>query len=172
MIWRVSVLALLVLSSCTRPKTQPADRDPLYNHAISLGVQFDPGELTCDRSLIPSAPDEIETITLATLADCSSCDLHLAGLETLAVTHRLPRRDYLLVWVQDGNPAGVVATMRRLTRRTVCVDSTNAVWRDLKPAHPPMTLIVRNHRVIFVSDRDLGDSMTRSTFVRRLSSGH
>lgn len=125
-------------------------------HGLELGQRLSKVIIDCPSGrLVLAGASDTQLITLATLRDCSACEAHMIGLDELKRQGRLPPDEYLVVWPQPGTSAHELEGYTRQTARRVCVDSAGHFWDRFNVQHTPVTLVVKDGRIVYLDDRPL-----------------
>lgn len=184
------IAVIIASSSCSGSFGAPHRSRAAMDHGIGVGSRVRPLTLQCDQrgsrdsgnraQVSPVAPSVRHlTITLgdpkttsivsfATPADCSACDLHVAGMNMLTTSESLPIPDFIVLWPgADFTPtrhAAIVAA----TPRVVCFDETGAAWDAQDIRHTPFTVVIQRGTVAYIHDRSLVRALERAEFMSDL----
>lgn len=171
------VLAFSVLlgqSACAagekRTPAVSAEVRTVRQHGIVIGDSFARVPLWCDPGGLRDFPSdaEFELVTFSTPSDCSACLPHLAGLDTLQALGRLPTRNYYVVWAPGRDSASVIRTYRSITSRTVCLDRSGLLWHKHGIGQTPVSVGVKEGRVVYLNDLPLASPAVRTQLLRDL----
>jgi hypothetical protein len=144
-----------------------ADND----HGFAVGAHVPLLRLNCggQAAFTTGEPHQFQTITLATPGECSACLAHMSGLEVLAHAAELPTDDAIITWAPGLQGARDIAFARLGTTRRICPDVDGRLFRTLGVSHAPVTIAVRDGRVVYMHDRPLASAAARALFVRDLA---
>jgi hypothetical protein len=167
--WRRATIApfvVMVLSLACSPNRVPQSH-VVNAHGLAVGDSIEPLALTCreggDRRI--AAPNEVQLITLSTAGDCSACLTHLAGLEQLLVTKQVTAPQFYVSWATTAQIPSAMIAYRATTIRPVCFDTSGTLWDSHNVSHTPVTVVIRNGRVLYMHDMPLISASSQRQFL-------
>lgn len=136
-------------------------------HGVLVGDRIEKLELACPSEGTRAFPagSELQLVTLSSPSDCSSCLPHLTGLEELSVRGKLPATNFFIVWAPGKDRAAVHRAYRAMSQRQVCFDESGVLWKTYRIASTPVTIGVKNNRVVYMNDLPLTSSALQEQFV-------
>jgi hypothetical protein len=136
---------------------QPVTPFVLNEHGISVGDTLDMMQLACDDNVkrAVAAPGYAQIITFSSPGDCSMCQQHLAGLEQLASSGRLPIEHFYVVFSPSMSRARSARAYRTISEQPVCWDDAGVYWQQHSIAHTPFTVLLLEGRIALMHDAPL-----------------
>lgn len=137
-------------------------------HGLRLGDQLAAKPLDCEDSFprTAAAARAFQIITFATMDDCSACLAHLAGLEAAGKADTVvSQNQFFVAWAAPAELRQARRAFRSATRRPVCFDVDGSYWSAANLSHTPVTAIIVNGRVLYMTDLPLASASARQQFV-------
>lgn len=148
------------LASCgTHAKRAVSDERTLYDHKIHVNDRLPARSLQCSDGRVREVGGVGDTalVTFSTMADCSKCQTHLAGIDALQAKGLLPM-SFLVVSVDDADRAVVDRAYRKTFQRSTCFDVGGTYWTRPGIDHSPVTALVVGGVVRYLNDQPLLDT--------------
>lgn len=151
-------------SSASAHRAQPA-KSALTLHkmavndhgGIVVGLSIDETPLPCnDGQLRVIAPRKLsQLITFTSVGDCSACEQHLAGLDSLSRLKQLPVPHVYVAYSAPSNRSADSRAYASVISDPVCWDEKGALWDEYNISHTPVSVLVFDGRVLLMHDTPL-----------------
>lgn len=177
---KTSVFALVVLmctacggrSDARSAKESDEPRLLRLTHGLSSGDVIALQNMRCADGVVRKlgASEQLQLVTFSTVSDCAECDRHLNGLEQLYREHKLPGEALIVTYAPPARQAEIVTAYRVRTSRPICFDETGALWTAHDISHTPVTVLIRNGKVLYLDDAPLETEQEVAQFRHALRS--
>ena len=164
---------LLLLAGTAR--AVGATRRPAYvsradnAHGVHLGQRMGPLTVQCPAgALVVGAPAQTQLITFATESDCWACQAHIAGMEAIYQSGAVSVTNAVVFWTPRGERRDPRVVHARPNARPVCLDDAAALFDRYGIEHTPVTVLLRDGRVLYMHDRPLASVTAQSKVVSDL----
>lgn len=170
-------LAIRLLVSCgvcscssSAIRTAP-HRTPLLDHGIRTGETLNPIAVHCSdgKNRTFADPSALQLVTISTEDDCSSCEMHIAGLDVLYRQRRIHMEQFVLTYTPTGRRADILAAYRGRTAIPVCIDEAASLWRNTDLSHTPVTVVLKHGQIAYIDDAPLETPVDRSFFTQAVA---
>lgn len=161
-------IVILFVSACSASSRDPVNASQVDNaHGFKVGDTIAPLGVDClkQRGRVLGAQGATQLVTFSSPGDCSTCMLHLAGMEKIAREGNGPRENFIVSW----GPGLTLSDVGRLYSshpvRDVCTDSGGKAWDALNLEHTPVTVLLISGRVALMTDKGYGSDSSRAHFL-------
>lgn len=162
---------MVAASACTVSQTDVPERlDDLQRFGFAVGDSIAPFSVDCltAGSRRIGLPGSTQVVTFSTPGDCSTCMLHLAGLDSVALSGRGPADNVIVTFTPGQSPASVARLYGSRLVRDVCVDTSGFAWDALNMQKTPVTALLISGRVAYVTNGGLLSDSSRTRFLKQL----
>lgn len=151
-----------------RKGSAPQHKMAVNNHGgVIVGLRIDEIPLLCDDGQVRIvAPRKLaQLVTFTSVGDCSACEMHLAGLDSLSKLKQLPVPHVYVAYSAAAARKADSRAYAAVISEPVCWDETGALWDKYNISHTPVSLLVSDGRVVLLHDTPLVTAEDRQRLI-------
>lgn len=100
-------------------------------------------------------------ITFTSPGDCSSCQPHLAGLDSLARREEMIVPHFFVAYLGGTTPEAASRLYEGFVRGPICWDRDGLLWDKYNIGHTPVTALLKDGLIVLLHDAPLASPQDR-----------